>query len=59
MLRDSVVRSVAAGLTRRDVVGESEEKVQDVKTALSSWDNCMKADFCKYVFCAGLCHSTS
>jgi hypothetical protein len=30
-------------------VADVEGKITDVKTAFSSWDNCMKADFCKYV----------
>lgn len=48
-LRDGLVRGVAASLTQRDAIGDAEDKVTDVKTAFSSWDNCMKADFCKYV----------
>ncbi|KJR82595.1 uncharacterized protein SPSK_03223 [Sporothrix schenckii 1099-18] len=29
-------------------VADVEGKITDVKTAFSSWDNCMKADFCKW-----------
>lgn len=45
-LKTSLARSVATDLASRDV----GQKVEDVKTALSSWDNCMAASFCKYVF---------
>lgn len=27
---------------------DTQNKITDVKTAFSSWDNCMKASFCKY-----------
>ncbi len=48
-LRESVARSVYAHLVRRDVIEDTQDKVNDIKTALSSWDNCMAANFCKYV----------
>lgn len=40
-----LVRSVQPALQPRDVVQE----FNDVKTAFSSWDNCMQAAYCKYV----------
>lgn len=43
----SLARSVASNLAERDVIGSAQEKVTDIKTALSSWDNCMAASFCK------------
>ncbi|KAJ4400055.1 hypothetical protein N0V85_005862 [Neurospora sp. IMI 360204] len=39
-----LVRSVQPALQRRDVVQE----FNDVKTAFSSWDNCMQAAYCKW-----------
>ncbi|POR36150.1 Uncharacterized protein TPAR_03652 [Tolypocladium paradoxum] len=47
--KDVLARSIAAGMARRDIISDAQGKVTDVKTAFSSWDNCMKAAFCKYV----------
>lgn len=47
--KNVLARSVATGMARRDLVSDAQGKVTDVKTAFSSWDNCMKAAFCKYV----------
>ncbi|KAL3964168.1 hypothetical protein ACCO45_001172 [Purpureocillium lilacinum] len=47
-LKDVVARAVVAGLSRRDIISDAQGKVTDVKTAFSSWDNCMKASFCKW-----------
>jgi len=47
-LSGSLARSVASNLAERDLIGSAQEKVTDIKTALSSWDNCMAANFCKY-----------
>lgn len=47
-LKDVVTRAVVAGLSRRDIISDAQGKVTDVKTAFSSWDNCMKASFCKW-----------
>lgn len=44
-LRNLLARSVMAGTSRRDV----SSSISDVKTSFSSWDNCMKATYCKYV----------
>lgn len=46
-LRNSLVRSVAHEMAQRDIVEGAKDKVTDIKTALSSWDNCMAASFCK------------
>jgi hypothetical protein len=46
-VRDALVRSIAEDLQRRNVVDDARGKVTDVKTAFSSWDNCMAASFCK------------
>lgn len=51
---DVVAAAVGPALYGRDV-SDVEGKITDVKTAFSSWDNCMQADFCKYV--ATLPHS--
>ena len=42
-LADLFVAALQPALGRRDVVGQ----VTDVKTAFSSWDNCMQAAYCK------------
>ena len=42
-LADLFVAALQPALGRRDVVGQ----VNDVKTAFSSWDNCMQAAYCK------------
>lgn len=48
-VRNSVARSVAADLARRDIINDAKGKVNDIATALSSWDNCMSVAWCKYV----------
>jgi hypothetical protein len=48
LVRDALARSVAGTLVKRNIVTDTEGKITDVKTAFSSWDNCMKASFCKY-----------
>lgn len=47
-IRDVVVRSIAADLQRRDLISDAQNKVSDVQTAFSSWDNCMQAAYCKW-----------
>jgi hypothetical protein len=42
---DLVVASLRPALGRRDIAGQ----LTDVKTAFSSWDNCMQVTYCKYV----------
>ncbi len=34
---------------KRDAITNLPGQITDVKTAFSSWDNCMQANFCKYV----------
>lgn len=48
LLRDAVARSIAADLEKRDVLTSASNKVSDIKTALSSWDNCMSFTWCKW-----------
>jgi hypothetical protein len=48
-IRDALARSIANDLHRRNIVEDTQGKVTDIQTALSSWDNCMAASFCKYV----------
>ncbi|KAI0176335.1 hypothetical protein GGR52DRAFT_356389 [Hypoxylon sp. FL1284] len=43
-----VARSAVAALEKRQSVGGIENGISDAKTAFSSWDNCMKATFCKW-----------
>jgi hypothetical protein len=40
---DLLVASLRPALARRDLEGQ----VADVKSAFSSWDNCMEATYCK------------
>lgn len=42
---DLLARSIHPALQRRNVADD----LNDVKTAFSSWDNCMQVDYCKYV----------
>lgn len=42
---DLFVATLRPALERRDIQGQ----ITDVKTAFSSWDNCMQANYCKYV----------
>ncbi|KAG5980546.1 hypothetical protein E4U55_003922 [Claviceps digitariae] len=48
LVRDALARGVAQELSRRTIVDDTQTKITDVRTAFSSWDNCMKASFCKY-----------
>ncbi|KAI2629689.1 hypothetical protein GGR54DRAFT_274641 [Hypoxylon sp. NC1633] len=43
-----LARSAVAALGKRQSVGDIQGNIQDAKTAFSSWDNCMKAVFCKW-----------
>ncbi|OAA61170.1 hypothetical protein SPI_05194 [Niveomyces insectorum RCEF 264] len=45
---DVLAAALEPVLTRRDAITNVEGKITDVKTAFSSWDNCMKATFCKW-----------
>lgn len=42
---DLLAGSLRPALERKDLQGQ----ITDVKTAFSSWGNCMQASFCKYV----------
>lgn len=51
----AMARSLAPGalrpglaLARRDLLVDAADRVYNVKTAFSSWDNCMQTSFCKY-----------
>lgn len=48
LVKDALARSIANDLAKRDIIGDAKTKVTDVTTAFSSWDNCMKATFCKW-----------
>ena len=43
-----LARGISTGLIRRDMLTDAQGHVTDVKTAFSSWDNCMQASFCKW-----------
>ncbi|KAK2072659.1 hypothetical protein P8C59_006997 [Phyllachora maydis] len=45
---DLLVASLRPAFERRDGITNIPGKVTDVKTAFSSWDNCMKASYCKW-----------
>ncbi len=47
-ITDVLARNLVAQAHKRDIVGDASQKVGDVKTAFSSWDNCMQAAYCKY-----------
>lgn len=56
IVKDKVIRSLAAGLVRRQeqevgnaAVADAAQKVDDFATAFSSWDNCMQVLWCKCV----------
>jgi hypothetical protein len=40
----SIATSLRPAMERRDIIGQAN----DIKTAFSSWDNCMQANICKY-----------
>ncbi|KAF4123457.1 hypothetical protein GMORB2_6158 [Geosmithia morbida] len=39
---------LAASSSRRSIIDDAESSATDVKTAFSSWDNCMATDYCKW-----------
>lgn len=51
-MRRGVTELVAAAmrpvLEGRGIVADAQNQVDDVKTAFSSWDNCMQAAYCKW-----------
>lgn len=54
IVKDKVIRSLAARLVRREEVGnaavaDAAKTVDDFATAFSSWDNCMTVAWCKCV----------
>jgi hypothetical protein len=46
-LRNLVARSVVAAMTKPTDKRGISDSITDVKTAFSSWDNCMQAVYCK------------
>ncbi|KJZ73675.1 hypothetical protein HIM_07008 [Hirsutella minnesotensis 3608] len=47
-LRSALARRIAAGIDKRDVLTGAADTLFDAKTAFSSWDNCMKVNYCKW-----------
>ncbi|KAI1501706.1 hypothetical protein F5X99DRAFT_428165 [Biscogniauxia marginata] len=43
-----VERSTVAAIGKRQSISGISDSISDAKTAFSSWDNCMKASFCKW-----------
>lgn len=48
-VKDSIARSLATEVIRRDIVADADSKISDVKQAFSSWGGCMAHVYCKYV----------
>lgn len=49
MMKDNFARSLTESLNRRDIISDTSNSVNNVKHTFSSWDNCMQANYCKYV----------
>ncbi|KAL7792942.1 hypothetical protein V8C37DRAFT_115257 [Trichoderma ceciliae] len=47
-VKDSVARSLAAEVMRRDIVADTGDKISEIKQAFSSWDSCMAHAYCKW-----------
>ncbi|QYS98143.1 hypothetical protein H0G86_005338 [Trichoderma simmonsii] len=45
---DTVARSLAAQVIKRDLISDSENKASEIKQAFSSWDGCMAHVYCKW-----------
>jgi hypothetical protein len=48
-VKDSIARSLATEVMRRDLASDADTKISDVKQAFSSWSSCMAHVYCKYV----------
>lgn len=44
---DFLAAAVRPAVEGRDTISNVQGSITDVKTAFSSWDNCMQASFCK------------
>lgn len=42
-----VARSFQKAFEERGIISDASSSISDVKTALSSWDNCMSVTWCK------------
>lgn len=49
-VKDTIARSLATEVVRRDIVADADNKISDVKQAFSSWGACMAHVYCKYVY---------
>ncbi|KYK54344.1 hypothetical protein DCS_06301 [Drechmeria coniospora] len=49
-----LVRSTASAIRSRDIISDAQGKVSNVKTAFSSWDNCMNSSYCKWPVIASM-----
>ncbi|RFU76112.1 fibroin-3 related [Trichoderma arundinaceum] len=47
-IKDSIGRSIAAEVVRRDIVKSTDDKISEIKQAFSSWDSCMAHVYCKW-----------
>lgn len=46
-VKSSLTSAIVKDLYQRDIISDTGEKIDDIQTALSSWDNCMAVSFCK------------
>jgi hypothetical protein len=46
---DLLTASIRPAIGGRDAITDAQGKINDAKTAFSSWDNCMQAVYCKCV----------
>ncbi|GFP52460.1 hypothetical protein TASIC1_0001061200 [Trichoderma asperellum] len=47
-VKDTIARSLATEVVRRDIVADADNKISDVKQAFSSWNGCMAHVYCKW-----------
>ncbi|KAM0253591.1 hypothetical protein ACHAQJ_007219 [Trichoderma viride] len=54
-VKDSIARSLATEVVRRDIVSDADTKISDVKQAFSSWSSCMAHVYCNCCYCLKCC----
>lgn len=57
-LKNLLSASLRPALARRDAITNAQSQISDVKTAFSSWGNCMNAVYCKYASPSSLSEHT-
>lgn len=43
-----LARSLQHAFQQRSIITDAQDQIVDIKTAFSSWDNCMQVVYCKY-----------